>query len=116
MRKLAEQATDMLHLVAAALYSRPDLHLPEARRYHKRLLQLISCSGESDCDPAVYSSTEDGKELSRAAQLFIRMSYQRPDPEQLDGLTCMIEFKNWYEKILLSAAGAQQEYELSKDS
>lgn len=116
MRKLAEQAADMLHLVGAALYSRPDLDQAEARRYHKRLLRLICLSGEADCDPAVFSSTEDGKQLSHAARLYIRLSCQRPDPDQLDGLSCMVEFKNWYEKILLAAAGAQQEYELSKDS
>lgn len=112
MRNLAEQGLQMLNLLGNAMYARPDLDQTEARRYYRRVLQAICRSGETDCDPAVFSVTEEGKMLSEAAMMYIRLQKLRPDPDVLDRFSCIGEFRVWYEVIMMTAAGMQQEYEL----
>lgn len=116
MRKIAEQALDMMNLVGSAIWARPNVDHTEACRYYRRLLQLICISGEEKSDPAVFSTTETGKQLTQAAALYVRMMNLKPDPDQLDRLSCMSEFKTWYETVLRTAAGVQQEYELNSES
>lgn len=113
MRKLAEQAMEMLHTLGCAMYSRSDIEQAEARRYFKRILQLVCVSGRREDDPAVYATTSEGKQLSEAAALYIRLMSERPDPETLDPESCIKEFKAWYGLVILTAAGKQQDWEMA---
>ncbi|MBQ6519454.1 MAG: hypothetical protein IJI14_12090 [Anaerolineaceae bacterium] len=112
MRKLAEQALDMVNLLGCAMMCRKDLEQPEAKRYWKRLLQLICKSGFSETADAVYSATPEGKQLSEAAHLYVSLMVRKPDPEKLSPECCMSEMKAWYETVLLTAAGKQQSFEM----
>ena len=113
MRKLAEQGMEMLHTLGCAMYSRPDIEQEEARRYFKRILQLICVSGRRENDPAVYAMTPEGKQLSEAAGIYIRLMNERPDPETLDPESCIKELKAWYGLVILTAAGKQQDWEMA---
>ena len=112
MRNLAEQGMNMLQLLGNAMYARPDLDQTEARRYYRRLLQTICRSGEDELAPEVYVTTEDGKLLAEAGRFAIRMNILRPDPDQLERMICINEMKDWAATIIMTAAGAQQLYEL----
>lgn len=112
MRKLAEQAFDMVNLLGCAMMCRKDLEQPEAKRYWKRLLQLICKSGSSGTAPEVYSATPEGKQLSEAAHLYMSLMIRKPDPEALSPERCISEMKAWYETVLLAAAGKQQAFEM----
>ena len=114
MRNTAEQGLNMLHLVGTAMYARPDQDQQEARRYFQRLLRLICASGSDEYDPSVYSTTDEGKQLYEAGILYLRLMKLKPDPDALDKMSCMSEFKAWYGTVLLTAAGIQQEYELNQ--
>lgn len=112
MRKLAEQAFDLVNLLGCAMMSRTDIDQPEAKRYWKRILQLICKSGSSGIAAEAYSATPEGKQLSEAARLYISLMRQKPDPDKLNPECCMSKMKAWYAIVLLSAAGKQQDHEM----
>ena len=114
MRKLTEEANQMLNLIGAAMYARPDIDQFYARRSFRRILQLICGSGQTDCDSAVYITTPEGRQLNEAASMYIRLTMQQPDPADFEPKGCMSAYKEWYGTILLAASGWQQEYEMQK--
>ena len=114
MRNAAEQALSLVNLLGCAMFARKDMDLPEAKRYWRRMLQLICRSGGDDSDPAVYVIAPEGKQLHEAATLYVRLMKNRPDPDEQAPEACMADFKAWYGTVLLEAAGKQQEWEMKE--
>lgn len=115
MRKAAEQALGLVNLLGCAMFARKDMDLPEAKRYWRRMLQLICRSGRDESDPAVYIATPEGEQLHEAAMLYIRLMMNKPDPDELTPEVCMAVAKAWYGTVLLEAAGKQQDWEMKNE-